>query len=61
MFLIYVYIGQSYQAIQKLHSVEEEIRSLIQEWSKYYRENQHNLELSIHERMKIMKSLEVSF
>jgi len=61
MFLIYVFIGHSYSAIQKLRSLEEEIRSLVQEWSKYYRENQQNLELSLHERMKLSKTLELSF
>ncbi len=59
--LIYVFVGQSYLAVQKLHSLEDEIRSFTQEWSKYYREFKTNQELSLQERMNLCKSLEKAF
>ncbi len=59
--LIYVFVGHSYSALQKLYTLEDEIYSFIQGWSKYYREFQSNQELSLEERMQISKSLEKAF
>ncbi|MCE7740968.1 MAG: hypothetical protein GOP50_00795 [Candidatus Heimdallarchaeota archaeon] len=59
--LIYVFIGRSYNAIQKLYFLENEISSLTQRWSQYYRKFQSNQALSPQERMKISKTLEETF
>ncbi|MCG3216434.1 MAG: tetratricopeptide repeat protein [Candidatus Heimdallarchaeota archaeon] len=59
--IVYVFIGKSYHAMQKLKLIVEEFRSFTGEWYTYFEKIKDDVELSLDERMELSKYLESVF